>query len=126
MNRSPMGKAPPNPWRWPSKPWQRINIDYAGPFMTKMFLLVVDAHSKWLEVITMSSTTSESTINALRYLFSSFGLVEEIVSDNGPQFVLNEFQDCLRQMELNTFVLRLIILAQTVRQRELCVRLKQL
>ena len=96
QNRSPMAKAPPNPWRWPSKPWQRIHIDYAGPFMNKLYLLVVDAHSKWMEVITMASTTSESTINALRYLFASFGLVEEIVSDNGPQFVSVEFQNFVK------------------------------
>lgn len=64
QNRRPMAKAPPNPWRWPSKPWQRIHIDYAGPIMNKMYLIVVDAHSKWIEVITIASTTSESTINA--------------------------------------------------------------
>ena len=29
-------------WEWP--PWERVNIDYARPFMNKMFL--VDAHSK--------------------------------------------------------------------------------
>ena len=96
QNRSPMAKAPPTPWRWPSKPWQRIHIDYAGPFMNKMYLIVVDAHSKWIEVITMASTTSESTINALRYLFSSYGIVEEIVSDNGPQFVSSEFQNFVK------------------------------
>ncbi|XP_053395713.1 uncharacterized protein K02A2.6-like [Mercenaria mercenaria] len=96
QNRSPMAKTPPNPWRCPGKPWQRIHIDYAGPFMNKMYLIVVDAHSKWLEVITMASTTSESTINALRYLFSSYGLVEEIVSDNGPQFVSAEFQNFVK------------------------------
>ena len=72
-NRSPVAKAPPNPWRWPNQSWKRIHIDYAGPFMNKMYLIVVDSHSKWLEVITMGSTTSESTINALRYLFSSCG-----------------------------------------------------
>ncbi|XP_028413967.1 uncharacterized protein K02A2.6-like [Dendronephthya gigantea] len=57
-----------------------------------MFLIVVDAHSKWLDVVKMKSTTAESTINALRYLFSSFGLPKELVSDNGPQFVAEEFQ----------------------------------
>lgn len=24
--------APLHPWEWPSKPWQRLHIDYAGPF----------------------------------------------------------------------------------------------
>ena len=32
-------KAPIHPWEWPTKPWQRLHIDYAGPFHNKMFLL---------------------------------------------------------------------------------------
>ena len=40
-----------HPWLWPAKPWQSIHVDFAGPFMGKMFLIVVDAHSKWPEVI---------------------------------------------------------------------------
>ncbi|XP_062575345.1 uncharacterized protein K02A2.6-like [Saccostrea cucullata] len=77
-------KAPANPWIWPSAPWKRVHIDFAGPFMQRMFLIIVDAYSKWMDVVMMNSTTSESTINALRYLFSSYGLPIEIVSDNGP------------------------------------------
>ena len=47
---------------------------------------MVDSQSKWLEVIPMKTTTSEKAIDVLRKLFSSHGLYEEIVSDNGPQF----------------------------------------
>ena len=43
-------QAPLHPCDWPSFPWQRVHIDFAGPFMGKMFLLAIDAHSKWLEV----------------------------------------------------------------------------
>ena len=25
--------APLHPWEWPEKPWSRIHIDHAGPFM---------------------------------------------------------------------------------------------
>ena len=39
-----------------------IHIDHAGPFIEKTFLLVVDAHSKWLEVVIVPSTSSEITI----------------------------------------------------------------
>ena len=64
-------KAPLQPWTWPSKPWQRIHIDYAGPFMGKSFLLAIDAHSKWGEVFEMSSTTTSKTIETLRQTFCS-------------------------------------------------------
>lgn len=33
-------------------------IDYAGPLLGYMFLVVVDSHSKWLEVFPMKSTTT--------------------------------------------------------------------
>lgn len=90
-------RSPANPWRWPSSPWDRIHIDFAGPFMGEMFMIVVDAHSKWLEVVRMSSTTTTSTISALRYIFSSYGLPRELVSDNGPQFTAAEFSTFLRE-----------------------------
>ena len=33
------------PLGWPGRPWSRVHVDYAGPFMGKMFLLISDAHS---------------------------------------------------------------------------------
>ncbi|XP_060072089.1 uncharacterized protein K02A2.6-like [Ylistrum balloti] len=92
-----MPQSRSNPWLWPNKPWERVHIDYAGPFLNNMFLVVVDAHSKWLDVVRMSSTSAESTINALRYMFSSYGLPKEVVSDNGPQFVAAEFESFIKK-----------------------------
>jgi len=40
----------------------------------------------------MSSTTSTATIDALRQIFSRHGLCEILLSDNGPQFVSQEFE----------------------------------
>ena len=88
--------APLHPWVWPDTPWTRIHVDYAGPFLGKMFFLVVDAHSKWPEVFIMKSTTSQSTIEALRSLFGRYGLPEQLVSDNGPQFTSGEFLHFMR------------------------------
>ena len=58
--------APLHPWVWPEQPWQRIHVDFAGPFLNKTYLLVTDAHSKWPEIIEMHSTTSQKTITELR------------------------------------------------------------
>ena len=44
----------------------------------------------------MKSTTAADTIAVLRCVFASFGLPEQIVSDNGLQFVAHEFAEFLR------------------------------
>ncbi|XP_022800062.1 uncharacterized protein K02A2.6-like [Stylophora pistillata] len=77
--------APVHRWKLPEKPWYRVHIDCAGPFMNSMFLVAVDAHSKWPEVHIMSSTTSSKTIEVLRTIFATHGLPTQIVSDNGSE-----------------------------------------
>ena len=52
-NRKSPPEAPLHPWEWPHKPWLRLHLDYAGPFLGKMFLIVMDAHSKWMEAFPM-------------------------------------------------------------------------
>ena len=89
--------APLHPWIWPSRPWQRIHVDFAGPFRGSTYLIVVDAHSKWPEVQEMKSTTAAKTIETLRHLFARYELPEPLVSDNGPQFVAEEFATFLKQ-----------------------------
>uniref|UniRef100_A0A8C6U8I0 Gypsy retrotransposon integrase-like protein 1 n=2 Tax=Neogobius melanostomus TaxID=47308 RepID=A0A8C6U8I0_9GOBI len=88
--------APLHPWDFPQDPWYRIHIDFAGPFEDKMFLVAVDAHSKWPEVAIMKTTTSEKTIEELGEIFSRFGAPVQLVSDNGPQLVSKEMSDFLQ------------------------------
>ena len=85
--------APLHPWEWPDRPWVRLHIDYAGPYLGKWFLIVVDAHSKWLDVKIVNSATTTSTIDHLRSLFATHGLPEMVVSDNGSVFTSIEFQE---------------------------------
>ena len=80
-----------------TRPWARIHADYAGPFMSKMFLLMVDAHSKWLEVHVATSATSRSTIENMRSTFATPGLPELLVTDNGSAFTSKEFEEFLQK-----------------------------
>ena len=65
--------------------------------MGKTFLIVVDAHSKWLEAVSVPSTSSQATIQTLRTIFATHGLPETIVSDNVTGFTSSEFQQFLTQ-----------------------------
>ena len=76
-------KPPLHPWEWPSRPWARVHTDHAGPFNGKLFLILIDAHSKWMDVKIVSSTSSEVTIATLHRIFATHGLLEHLVSNPG-------------------------------------------
>lgn len=78
---------PPRVWRYPKRVWQRILIDFA--VKDKKYFLVIDSHSRGLEVFHM---TSSNVIEKLQSLFAAYGLCKEIVSDNGPQLVYSDFK----------------------------------
>ena len=89
-------KAFLHPWEWPSSPWERVHVDFAGPFMNRMFFIMVDAHSKWPEIVMMKSTTTAKTIEVMRTIFARNGLCKQLVSDNGPQFISEEFAQFMK------------------------------
>ena len=78
--------SPMYPWDWPSNPWRRLHVDYAGPIEGKMVLIIIDAHTKFIEAHIVNSATSANTIAKLRQTFATHGLPGDIVSDNGTPF----------------------------------------
>ena len=73
----------------PQRPWQRIACDLAE-VKGKMYLVVIDYYSRWIEVHYLQKTTSTSVINFMKVTFARFGIPECVVTDNGPHF-LGEF-----------------------------------
>ncbi|CAK1591611.1 unnamed protein product [Parnassius mnemosyne] len=82
----------PRMWPWPARPWSRLHLDFMGPIAGKIYLVVVDAMSKWIEVHKMTSISANCLIYRLNELFSRFGLPRQIVTDNGAQFTSKEFE----------------------------------
>ena len=64
--------VPLHPYLWQDKPWSHVHVDYAAPMEGKMFLIVTDAHSKWVEI--HASTTSKSTAT-IEMLWRSFCII---------------------------------------------------
>ena len=72
---------------------------------TNMWFILVDAHSKWPEVVKLpiGATTTSQTISLLRQMFSRFSIPKQIVTDNGLQFASKEFKRfCQQQGILRT------------------------
>ena len=62
----------------------------------RYYLVIVDSHSKWVDIHDTSGPTAREIISCLNHLFSFFGLPVSIVSYNGLCFVSVEFQDFMR------------------------------
>ena len=76
-------------------------MDYAGPFLGSMFLVIVDAHSKWIEVYNKGqASTGLVTVCKLRQAFVQHGLPDAVVSDNGPCFTSRVVSEFMRQTDI--------------------------
>ncbi|XP_062542475.1 uncharacterized protein K02A2.6-like [Armigeres subalbatus] len=82
-------------WEQPKQPFERVHVDFAGPFMGSYFMVLVDAYTKWPEVKIMRDITTASTITACREYFTTYGIPCVLVSDRGVQFTAGEFQKFL-------------------------------
>lgn len=91
---APMGVARP-------PPWSRLHLDFAGPFRGQMFLLMVDAHSKWIEAHIMSNITAPTSIDKLRQVFAVCGLPDTLVTDNGMTFTSELFGEFMQQNDIH-------------------------
>ena len=76
-----------------AKDRSRIHIDFAGLLEGFYYFIVVNSFSKWPEVHRCKNPTTEITIKFLHELFTRFGVVDTILSDNGNQFTSREFKD---------------------------------
>ena len=81
----------------PSAPWQDCAADLLGPLPTgESIPVVVDYYSRFLEVAILKSTTSAKIIEAIAPMFARFGVPFSLRTDNGPQFVSEEFESFLQ------------------------------
>ena len=81
----------------PDHCWDKCALDLVGPFPGEVYIMtVVDYKSKWPEAIVLKQITSKSIITALKDIFARFGNPKVLVTDNGRQFIAEEFQDFLK------------------------------
>ncbi|KAH9581803.1 hypothetical protein MS3_00008831 [Schistosoma haematobium] len=93
-------KVPPVSWPQPDHPWSRIHVDFAGPINGTMYLVVVDALSKWPEINPIIPPTTTKTIQILTEIFSRNGIPDAVVSDNGSQFTSSQFQSFCQRLAI--------------------------
>ena len=69
--------------KWPdtNKKWSRLHIDDFF-YDSRVFLVVIDSFTKYIECEIVSSTSVSETIDCLRNIFARNGLPDTVVSDN--------------------------------------------
>uniref|UniRef100_A0A3B3I785 Gypsy retrotransposon integrase-like protein 1 n=1 Tax=Oryzias latipes TaxID=8090 RepID=A0A3B3I785_ORYLA len=82
----------------PDRPWKRIGLDLCK-YNKNNYLIVSDYYSRFLEILHLPSTTSFQVIQRLKATFARFGIPDEVVSDNGPQFSCAEFREFAKDMD---------------------------
>jgi hypothetical protein len=77
----------------PSGPWKEVSIDFAGPYPSGEYIMVViDEYSRFPEVEILTSTSARAVIPKLDAIFSRQGIPDVLKSDNGPPFTYTSLE----------------------------------
>ena len=55
------------------------------------YLVIIDYYSRWIEIKQSISLASDCVISRIKTVFTSHGIPDVVILDNGRQFVLDEF-----------------------------------
>ena len=87
---------PTHPWENRKLIWVRIQVDYVGPFLAKMFILISDSFTKWIELFLVQTPTSKVTIKYFIKCFATYGLPLLCITDNASSFTSEAFAVFMR------------------------------
>ena len=87
LSKEPMRSLP-----IPSLPWQIVSQDIFS-YESKSYLVTVCHYSDWIEVDELSNTLAKTVIEKTKAHFSRFGVPAQCHTDNGPQFISQDFKD---------------------------------
>ena len=88
----PMAREPLMPLSFPGeRPWSRVGTDLFE-IDGKHFVIAVDYTSRWFEIRNLQTTSAGTVIQALSEIFSTHGIPDTVISDNGPQYASWQFR----------------------------------
>ena len=75
----------------PDLPWATVGADIFD-WNNHQYLVMVDSYSGWFEMDLLPDSSSRIVIFKMKRLFSTHGIPEKLLTDNGRQFVSREFE----------------------------------
>ena len=92
-------KEPYIPFDIPTVAWKSIATDLFT-FQDKTYVVVVDIFSHFPFVRQLHGESTKLVLNALKGIFSGFAIPEVIISDNGPCYKSQEFNDFCAKFDI--------------------------
>ena len=65
----------------------------------KDYLITVDYMSGYPELLQLKTTSSNTVVTAMKSVFARYGVLDVLMSDNGPQYSAKEFADFAKDWE---------------------------
>jgi len=90
--RNKQQKQPLTPHEVPNLPWSKVGADLFR-LDGNNYLILVDYYSGYFEIALLSDITTKGVIRHMKSNMARYGIVDELISDNGPQFASMEFKD---------------------------------
>uniref|UniRef100_A0A9J7ZHH2 Gypsy retrotransposon integrase-like protein 1 n=1 Tax=Cyprinus carpio carpio TaxID=630221 RepID=A0A9J7ZHH2_CYPCA len=84
----------------PSRPWQRVAADLFH-WNKGNYILLIDYYSRYIEVASLTVTTTKQVMEKLKAMFARHGVPEILVTDNGPQFAASDFADFAKDYDFH-------------------------
>ena len=78
-----------------ARPWSKVGADLCD-LQGRTLLVVCDYFSNFIEVENIPKANTQGVSKALKVLFSRYGIPDELITDNGPQFSSEEFSTFAR------------------------------
>ena len=92
-------KEPLIPMEIPERPWAKVGADLFE-FNNQHYLLIVDYFSKWPEISKLDNLSAKNVISYMKSQISRYGIPDELISDNGPQFACEEFAQFMKDYDI--------------------------
>ena len=79
-------------------PWKKVSVDFCGPLANGDLALVFHCqYSRYPVIEFVGSTGAKAAIPVFRRVFDTYGVPEEVKSDNGPPFNSHAFEVYARE-----------------------------
>ena len=90
------------PHKVPSRPWEKVGANIFE-HDDKEYLIMVDYYSNFWEVDRLPDMKASTVILKLKNHFARYGCLVQVVSDNGPQFSSDKFDQFTQAWEFEHY-----------------------